>query len=49
MAFKLGSVFLGLAFVVWCLFVAQILKEGRVRYIHDLCPNASDPYCPPRS
>ena len=39
--------FFVLMFVVWCLFVAQILKEGKNRYIRDFCPNISDPYCPP--
>jgi hypothetical protein len=41
-----GSTALALAFVIWCLFVAQIIREGRSRYIHNFCPNASDSYCP---
>lgn len=45
-ALTFSTVCLVLAFTIWCLFVTQILKEGRARYIRDFCPNISDPYCP---
>lgn len=36
----------GLMAIAWCLMVAQMLHQGRSRYIRDFCPNASDTYCP---